>query len=306
MRVLVTGGAGFIGSNFVSYLLEETHVSVVTLDALTYAGTTDNLDGVLDNPRHKFVEGDIRNRSLVEDLLANVDAIVHLAAETHVDRSIRDAEPFVETNVHGTQQLLDATIEADIDRFVQVSTDEVYGEVLEGRSTERDRLWPRNPYAATKASADHLAESYEITHDVPVVIARPSNNFGPRQHEEKLIPKFIERAGNDATLPVYGDGSAIREWSYVRDTCRALELLLFEGQVGEVYNISSNEERTTLEVATSILDTVDVSKELIEHVPDRPGHDQRYALDTTKMQSLGWEPQYSFEEGLQRTVEYYL
>jgi dTDP-glucose 4,6-dehydratase len=305
MTVLVTGGAGFIGSNFVRLLLEDTEKSVVTLDALTYAGSRANLDGLIDHPRHEFVEGDIRDRSLVEDCLGRADSVVNFAAESHVDRSIDSAEPFVSTNVRGTQTLLDAARETHIDRFVQISTDEVYGEIDEGTFTETDPLDPRNPYAATKAGADLLALSYHTTYNLPVVVTRSSNNFGPCQHPEKLVPKLIARAARGESLPIYGDGSNIREWTYVRDNCRAIQAVLDEGISGEIYNVGSGHERTNLAVAQAVLDAVGASEDLIEFVADRPGHDQRYALDASKMAALGWEPEWSFEAGLERTVEYY-
>ena len=306
MRLLVTGGAGFIGSNFVHHVLSETDHSVVTLDALTYAGSKSNLEGVLEDPGHEFVEGDIRDAELVSDLLADADAVVNFAAESHVDRSIDGAEPFVRTNVHGTQVLLDAALDAGVDRFVQISTDEVYGEIATGRFEESDPLTPRNPYAASKAGADLLARSYHTTHGLPVVITRTSNNFGPRQHTEKLIPKFIRNAAAGETLPVYGDGSNVREWIYVEDNCRAIRSVLADGTAGEIYNIGSDEELTNLEVTHAILDAVGGSEDQIEFVEDRPGHDQRYALDASKVQRLGWEPEWSFADGLERTVEYYL
>jgi len=307
MRILVTGGAGFIGSNFVHRVLSEhDDDEVVTLDALTYAGSRDNLDGVLDDPRHTFVEGDIRDRELVSELIEDVDAVVNFAAESHVDRSIAGSEPFVSTNVQGTQTLLDAANDADIDKFLQISTDEVYGQILDGKFSEADRLDPRNPYAATKAGADLLAKSYRTTHDLPVLITRTSNNFGPRQHLEKLIPKFIRNAAAGEKLPVYGDGSNVREWIYVEDNCRALDLVLREGEIGEIYNIGSHAEKTNLEVTQAILNAVGVDDDLIEFVEDRAGHDQRYALETDKIEALGWEPTYTFEEGLEQTVRYYL
>ncbi|SDZ98509.1 dTDP-glucose 4,6-dehydratase [Haloplanus vescus] len=307
MRILVTGGAGFIGSNFVHYVLDEHDADkVVTLDALTYAGSKENLDGILDHPRHEFVEGDIRNQELVRDLVDDVDAVVNFAAESHVDRSIEGANPFVTTNVEGTQILLDAAKDANIDRFLQISTDEVYGQILDGKFSEADQLNPRNPYAATKAGADLLAQSYERTHDLPVLITRTCNNFGPHQHPEKLIPKFIKNAAAGETLPVYGDGSNVREWIYVEDNCRALDLVLREGEISEVYNIGSSYEKTNLEVTEAILDTVGAEVDLIEFVDDRAGHDQRYALETAKIEALGWEPEYTFKQGLEQTVEYYL
>jgi len=307
MRILITGGAGFIGSNFVHYVLEHhENDEVVTLDALTYAGSKANLEGVLDHPRHEFVEGDICDRNLVTDLVDDCDAVVNFAAESHVDRAIDGAEPFVRTNVRGTQTLLDAALAADIDRFLQVSTDEVYGEIVDGRFAEEDRLKPRNPYAATKAGADLLARSYVTTHDLPVLITRTCNNFGPRQHREKLIPKFILTGAEGGELPVYGDGSNIREWIYVEDNCQALDLVLRQGDPSEVYNVGSGEERTNLEVAEAILDRVGGKEEQITFVEDRPGHDQRYALDAGKIEALGWEPEWTFEDGLDETIDYYL
>ncbi|MFW6437006.1 MAG: dTDP-glucose 4,6-dehydratase [Halococcoides sp.] len=305
MDVLVTGGAGFIGSTLVRRLLADLEGRVVTLDALTYAGSTANLDGVLDHPRHEFVHGDVRDESLLADCLKTVDAVVHLAAETHVDRSIEDASPFVETNVRGTQTLLDTVRATDIERFVHVSTDEVYGEILDGRVTEQAPLEPRNPYAATKAGADHLVESYQVTHDVPAIVARPTNTYGPRQHAEKAVPTFIERAVAGESLPVYGDGSNAREWLFVEDLARALLVLLREGSIGETYNVTSGVEKTTLEVARVICKELDRPADLIEHVPDRPGHDQRYALDATKIERLGWAPTTTFEEGIRQTIDQY-
>ena len=306
MHVLVTGGAGFIGSNFVHLLLDETEYEVTTLDALTYAGSSDNLDGVLDDERHEFIEGDIRNRELVTDLLTDADAVVNFAAESHVDRSIDGAEPFVSTNVHGTQVLLDAALDVGVDRFLQVSTDEVYGEIETGTFSEGDPLNPRNPYSATKAGADLLARSYYVTHDLPVLITRSSNNFGPRQHSEKLIPKFVTRASEGKSLPVYGDGTNVREWIYVEDNCRALLTVLREGELGTVYNVGSGIERQNIEVTKAIVRAVGASDDLIEFVEDRAGHDQRYALDTRRIESLGWEPEWSFEDGLKATIEHYL
>lgn len=306
MNVLVTGAAGFIGSNFVHYLLREYEdIDVVSLDALTYAGSKENLDGVLDDPRHEFVEGDIRNRELVTNLVSDADAIVNFAAESHVDRSIEGAEPFVTTNVEGTQTLLDVARDADVERFLQISTDEVYGQILDGTFSEGDPLNPRNPYAATKAGADLLAKSYETTYGLPVLVTRTCNNFGPRQHPEKLIPKFVQRAAAGEELPVYGDGSNVREWIYVDDNCRALDAVLREGEVGEVYNVGTGEERTNLEVTEAIINAVGGSEAQISFVDDRPGHDQRYALDTAKIEDLGWKPTWTFEEGLARTVDFY-
>ncbi|KAB7517967.1 dTDP-glucose 4,6-dehydratase [Halosegnis rubeus] len=302
MNILVTGGAGFIGSNYVRHVLEATDAHVTTVDALTYAGNRSNFP---DHDRHEFVEGDITNRELVNDLVVDADQIVNFAAESHVDRSIDGAATFVQSNVEGVATLLDACVEHGIDRFVQISTDEVYGEIAEGEFVEGDKLTPRNPYAATKAGADLLSRSYHVTHDVPVVITRSSNNYGPRQHTEKLIPKLIRRASNGDTLPIYGDGSNVREWTYVTDNCRAVETVRQNGETGEVYNIGSGDEQTNLEIARTVCAAVDASEDLIEFVEDRPGHDQRYALDTQRVRTLGWEPTVSFEEGLAKTVAYY-
>lgn len=306
VKLLVTGGAGFIGSNFVRDVLDRTDDSVITLDALTYAGSTSNLGDALDHPRHEFVEGDVRDSELVEELLERVDAVVNFAAESHVDRAIEGAASFVRTNVEGTQTLLEAARSADLDRFIQVSTDEVYGQCSDGAFAETDRLDPRNPYAASKAGADHLALSYYETHGLPVVITRSSNNYGPRQHREKLIPKFVVRAAAGDSLPVYGDGSNVREWTYVTDNCRAIDRVLRAGADGEIYNVGSGVERTNLEVTRAILELVDAPASLVEFVEDRPGHDQRYALETAKIRDLGWEPRVDFEAGLERTAEYYL
>jgi dTDP-glucose 4,6-dehydratase len=306
MRVLVTGGAGFIGSNYVRLLVSETDHEVVVLDALGVGGSRANLDGVVEDSRLEFVEGDVRDRSVVAELVADADQVVHFAAESHVDRSIDGSRPFAETNVVGTAVLLDAATEADVERFVHVSTDEVYGEIAEGKFSESDPLDPRNPYAATKAGSDLLALSYHTTHGLPVVVTRSSNNFGPRQHTEKLIPKFLTRAARGESLPLYGDGSNVREWTYVADNCRGIDCVRRSGTPGEVYNVGSGTELSNLAVARRIVDAVGADEDLIEFVADRPGHDQRYALDTAKVEALGWEPEWSFEAGLAHTVGFYL
>lgn len=306
MHLLVTGGAGFIGSNFVRYILEERDDYVTTIDALTYAGSRQNLAPVMDDPRHRFVHGDICDRSLVEDIINEVDVVLNFAAETHVDRSIDGSRSFVKTNVSGTRALLEAAENSGVDRFIQISTDEVYGEITNGKFSETDPLNPRNPYAATKAGADMLALSYQATYDLPTIVTRTCNNFGPRQHTEKLIPKFIINAANRSPLPVYGDGSNVREWIYVEDNCRAIDFVLRKGNIGEVYNIGSGEERTNLEVTHAILDEVGVEEDLINYVEDRPGHDQRYAVNASKINALGWEPNWTFEQGVKRTTDYYV
>jgi len=303
MELLVTGGAGFIGSNYVRHVLETTDAEVTTVDALTYAGDRSNLP---DHERHQFIEGNITDRELIDELVADADQVLNFAAESHVDRSIDGATLFVRSNVEGVAALLDAAVKHGIDRFVQISTDEVYGEIESGEFSEDDQLEPRNPYAATKAGADLLARSYYVTHDVPVVITRSSNNYGPRQHPEKLIPKLIRRADAGKPLPIYGDGSNVREWTYVDDNCRAVELVREEGTAGEIYNIGSGDERTNLEVARAVCEVVEASQNLIEFVEDRSGHDQRYALDTSRVRELGWEPQVSFEDGLLWTIDYCL
>lgn len=305
MKVLVTGGAGFIGSHFVEQLIEAGY-DVITLDKLTYAGSKSNLKNVLGSEKHRFVKGDICDEELVERLVSQVDSIVNFAAESHVDRSIVGSKPFVSTNIQGIQVLLDAAVNSNIERFVQISTDEVYGEVIDGEFVESDSLNPRNPYAATKASADLLVQSYYTTHDLPVLITRSSNNYGPRQHEEKLIPKFITRAVEDRSLPVYGDGNHIREWTYVTDNCRGIMTVLRQGEPGNIYNIGSGEEKSNQEVTKQILDELGKSDDLIEHVDDRPGHDRRYSLDSEKVRDLGWNPETPFSQGLKRTIDYYI
>lgn len=306
MKILVTGGAGFIGSNFVHYILQEYHDQVVTLDALTYAGDKENLSDVLDHPRHEFIKGDIRDQELIAEIIQEIDIVVNFAAESHVDRSLEGSKPFVSTNIQGIQTLLDEAVDAGIDLFIQVSTDEVYGEIIKGKFSEDDQLHPRNPYAATKAGADLLTNSYFTTHDLPAIITRSCNNYGPRQHKEKLIPKLIMKAASGEELPLYGDGSNVREWIYVQDNCRAIDEVMRRGSPGEIYNIGSGYERTNLEVARNILQAVDGSEDQISFVEDRPGHDQRYALETDKINSIGWEPEWTFEEGLEDTVNYYV
>jgi len=308
MRLLVTGGAGFIGSNFVRYLLDiYENVQVVTLDALTYAGSRANLEGVREDPRHRFVEGDIRDDALVADLISDVDFVVNFAAESHVDRAINGAAPFVATNVEGTRTLLDAALSADIEQFLQISTDEVYGEVMGGRASEDSLLEPQNPYAATKAAADHLALSYQTTYELPVLVTRTCNNYGPGQNTEKLIAKFITSAAAGVELPVYGDGSNVREWIYVRDNCRALNRVLRDGDIGNIYNVGTGDERSTLEVTHAIVDGVEgADEDQITFIEDRPGHDQRYAVATEKIEALGWQPEWAFEDGLAETIKYYI
>jgi dTDP-glucose 4,6-dehydratase len=310
MKLLVTGGCGFIGSNFVRYMLE-THPddTVVNLDKLTYAGNLENLDDVSGNPRYQFVRGDICDRSTIELCVREngIDAIVNFAAESHVDRSIMGAAVFIETNVGGTQVLLDVAREASVKRFIQISTDEVYGSLgPQGKFAETTLLHPNSPYAASKASADHLALAYQHTFGVPVIITRCSNNYGPYQFPEKLIPLMIANAVDEKPLPVYGDGLNVRDWLYVRDHCSAIALVLRQGRIGEVYNIGGNNEWKNIDIVRLLLKKVGRPERLITFVKDRLGHDRRYAIDATKIMSeLGWKPSVTFEQGLSETVEWY-
>ena len=296
--VLVTGGAGFIGSNFVRHALATHHDwRITTLDKLTYAGRLENLHDVMDHPRHTFVRADVCDRAAVTPLVARSAVVVHFAAETHVDRSIQAAGDFIRTDVLGTFVLLEAAREATgLRRFVQISTDEVYGSVPEGASRETDELRPRNPYSASKAGADRLAYSYFATYGVPVVITRASNNYGPYQFPEKLIPLFITNAIDRLPVPLYGDGGNVRDWLHVLDHCRAVNLLIERAQPGEVDNIG---------ITRRILSLLDRPDSLIRHIPDRQGHDRRYCLDTSRLRALGWLPQADFERGLQQTVQWY-
>ncbi len=307
VEVLVTGGAGFIGSNFVEYALgAHPDWRITTLDKLTYAGRLENLREVMDHPRHRFVRGDVADAAVAGPLVAAAEIVVHFAAETHVDRAIRDAGAFIRTDVYGTFVLLAAACGArGLRRFLQVSTDEVYGSVAAGASTETDELRPRNPYAASKAGAERLAYSYWATHDVPVVIARASNNYGPRQFPEKLIPLFVSNALDNLPLPLYGDGRHSRDWLHVSDHCRALDLLIERGRPGEAYNVGGGSELQNAALTGMILDLLERPASLVRHVPDRPGHDRRYRLDTAKLRALGWTPQVEFGAGLRAVVEWY-
>jgi dTDP-glucose 4,6-dehydratase len=305
--VLVTGGAGFIGSNFVRYALgHHADWRVTTLDKLTYAGRRENLHDVIDHPRHTFVHGDIGDAAVSGPLVEGAEIVVHFAAETHVDRSISSALDFIRTDVEGTFVLLEAARRAPrLRRFIQISTDEVYGSVPSGASRETDELKPRNPYAASKAGADRLAYSYWATHNVPVVVTRASNNYGPYQFPEKVIPLFATNAIDDIPVPVYGDGTNVRDWLHVDDHCRALDLLLEAGTNGDVYNIGGGNEVANVDLTKRILACLGKPVSLIQHVPDRAGHDRRYCLDTAKLRRLGWAPQVPFERGLRDTVEWY-
>ena len=307
VNVLVTGGAGFIGSNFVRHAIA-THPEwrVTTLDKLTYAGRLENLDGLLDHPRHELVKGDIADPSVASPLVQQSDLVVHFAAETHVDRSIANAGEFITTDVYGTFVLLEAARQsARLKRFVQISTDEVYGSVPEGSSRETDELRPRNPYSASKAGADRLAYSYWATYQVPVIITRASNNYGPYQFPEKIIPLFITNALDDRPLPLYGDGLNERDWLHVADHCRAIDLLIDRGTSGEVYNIGGGNHVRNVDLTRQILALLGRPESLIKPVADRPGHDRRYSLDCSKLRALGWRPQAAFDQGLAETVAWY-
>ena len=306
-NILVTGGAGFIGSNFCRYMLGKyPECNVLVLDALTYAGNLDNLADLQDNPRFTFFQGDIRDKSVVEDLVQKVDAVVNFAAETHVDRSIADPGSFVLTDVYGVFTLLEAGKKFGIERFVHISTDEVYGTIEQGSFVEGDPLEPNSPYSASKAGGELLARAYFVTYGLPIVITRGSNNFGPYQYPEKLIPLFITNAMEDKPLPVYGDGQQVRDWIYVMDHCEGVDLVLHKGEPGQVYNLGGGSEHTNLEVTKFILNCLNKPDSLIKFVADRPGHDRRYSLDCRRIQELGWSPRHNFEDALEHTVRWYI
>jgi dTDP-glucose 4,6-dehydratase len=307
VKVLVTGGAGFIGSNFVRHAIDaHPDWQVTTLDKLTYAGRLENLESVAKHPRHRFVKGDIADPAVAGPLVRESQVVVNFAAETHVDRSIQNAGEFITTDVYGTFVLLEAARQnPSLRRFVQISTDEVYGSVPRGSSRETDELRPRNPYSASKVGADRLAYSYWATYNVPVVITRASNNYGPNQFPEKIIPLFITNLIDDIPVPLYGDGQNERDWLHVIDHCRAVDLLIERGADGEVYNVGGGNQVKNVDLTHRILHLVGKPASLIKPVADRPGHDRRYSLDTGKLASLGWRPQADFEQGLADTVKWY-
>ncbi|MEK3866000.1 dTDP-glucose 4,6-dehydratase [Paenibacillus sp. FSL H7-0716] len=310
MKLLVTGGAGFIGSNFVLYMLQQhPDYQIVNVDALTYAGNLENLKAIENNPNYTFVKADITDVTAMDELISQgVDVVVNFAAESHVDRSILEPEVFVKTNVLGTQVLLDAAKKYSITKFVQVSTDEVYGSLgAIGLFTEETPLAPNSPYSASKAGGDLLVRAYHETFGLPVNITRCSNNYGPYQFPEKLIPLMISRALADQALPVYGDGMNIRDWLYVEDHCSAIDLVIHKGVNGEVYNIGGNNERTNVHIVNTVLQELGKPDSLIAYVQDRPGHDRRYGIDPTKiMNELGWKPKHTFETGIKETIQWYL
>ena len=306
-RLLVAGAAGFIGSNFVRHLRRtRPDVEITVLDKLTYAGNLANLAELDGQPGYRFVHGDICDEKLVDSLAAETDAIVNFAAETHVDRSLMDPFAFVETDVRGTAVLCEAARKHGHEVFLLISTDEVYGDVREGRSTETDPLKPRSPYSASKAGGEHIAQAYAESFGLPLLVTRGSNNYGPHQYPEKLIPVLITNAIDDRPLPLYNDGSAVRDYVFVDDHCRAIDQVLHEAPVGNVYNIGTGVETSGLQIAEAVLAIMSKPKSLIEFVADRPGHDYRYALDISRITALGWEPQVELGEGLERTVRWYV
>lgn len=311
MNLIVTGGAGFIGSNFVRHMLNTyPDYTIINLDLLTYAGNKESLADLIDNPKHVFVEGNITDRDLLDQLITDykVDGIINFAAESHVDRSILNPEVFVETNIQGTLALLDAARKHKLKKYVQVSTDEVYGSLgAEGYFTEDTPLAPNSPYSASKAGADMLVRSYFETYGMDVNITRCSNNYGPYHFPEKLIPLMITNAMDQQNLPIYGDGENIRDWLHVTDHCAAIDLVFHKGKSGEVYNVGGHNERTNNQIVDLIVDRLDVSKDLVTYVEDRLGHDRRYAIDPIKLETeLGWKPKYTFDTGIVETIDWYL
>ncbi len=305
-KVLITGGAGFIGSNFIKYFLDKhTNYKVINYDLLTYAGNLDNLKDIKGNPRYEFVKGDIRDAKKIRQVTKKIAAVINFAAETHVDRSILDAGEFIDTNIKGTQVLLETVRENSISRFIHISTDEVYGSINKGSFSESSPLKPNSPYAASKAAADLLVRSYFITYKMPVIITRSSNNFGPYQYPEKMIPLFITNLLENKKVPLYGDGLNVRDWIFVLDNCRAIDLVLQKGKIGEIYNIGGDNEKNNLELTHLILKLLGKNKNFIKYVKDRPGHDRRYSLNTQKVRTLGYKPHFSFKDALRQTMVWY-
>jgi len=305
MNLFVTGAAGFIGSNYVRQVLATTDDSITVFDALTYAGNRESLRDLDPNPRFTFVQGDITQRDQVNAAMAGHDAVVHFAAESHVDRSIASPDEFVHTNCDGTNVVCDVARTLEVERFVHISTDEVYGSIEKGSFVETDRLEPRSPYSASKAGSDLIALAYHETYGLPVIVTRSSNNFGPYQFPEKVIPLFVTNLLNEKKVPLYGDGLNIRDWCFVEDNCAGVDLVLRNGQVGEIYNIGAGNEITNHDLTNSVLAILGHDDSMIEYVEDRLGHDRRYSIDTSKVRKLGWAPQHEFAEALGSTVEWY-
>lgn len=306
MKLFVTGGAGFIGSNFVHHVLENTDDEVVVFDSLTYAGNEENLRDIKDDPRMSFVKGDITNRDEVKAAMAGCNGVVHFAAESHVDRSLLDPDVFVRTNCDGTNVVADIAAQQGVERFLHISTDEVYGSIEEGSFTEEDPLMPRSPYSAAKAGSDLIARAYYETYDLPVLITRSSNQFGPYQFPEKLIPYFITTLSGGGKVPLYGDGLNIRDWLFVRDNCEGVYTVLTKGEIGEIYNIGAGNEKTNREITDVILTALGKDESSIEYVEDRLGHDRRYSITTDKVAQLGWQATKSFEDAIDETITWYL
>ncbi|GDX30927.1 dTDP-glucose 4,6-dehydratase [Actinomycetes bacterium] len=305
MNLFVTGAAGFIGSNYVRQVLATTDDSITVFDALTYAGNRESLRDLDPNPRFTFVQGDITQRDQVNAAMAGHDAVVHFAAESHVDRSIASPDEFVHTNCDGTNVVCDVARTLEVERFVHISTDEVYGSIEKGSFVETDRLEPRSPYSASKAGSDLIALAYHETYGLPVIVTRSSNNFGPYQFPEKVIPLFVTNLLNEKKVPLYGDGLNIRDWCFVEDNCAGVDLVLRNGQIGEIYNIGAGNEITNHDLTNSVLAILGHDDSMIEYVEDRLGHDRRYSIDTSKVRKLGWAPQREFAEALDSTVEWY-
>lgn len=306
MRLLVTGGAGFIGSNFIRWVLRHTSgVQITNLDALTYAGDERSLADLRDDDRYSFVNGDIRDPELVDEMVSRADAVINFAAESHVDRSISGPVTFVETNVVGVSVVLESCRRYEVERVLQISTDEVYGSIENGSFTEDHPLAPNSPYAASKAGAEMLVRAYERTYGYPVMVTRTANNFGPYHHPEKMIPLFVTNLLDGLPVPLYGDGRNVRDWLFVEDNAAAQWLVLTRGVQGDIYNIGAGNELTNLELTRRILGAFDLGEEYINYVPDRPGHDQRYSVDTSKIGRLGWSPSANFDEALLRTIDWY-
>jgi len=307
MKILVTGGAGFIGSNFIRMFLSKYNsYEIINLDRLTYAGNLDNLKDVENNKNYTFVKGDICNAALINKLVGQCDAIINFAAETHVDRSIIESGSFVKTDILGVHNLLEAAKKHKIQKFLQISTDEIYGSIAKGSFTEGSLLQPNSPYSASKAGADLLVRAYNKTFEVPTVITRSSNNFGPYQHPEKFIPLFITDLIEGRKVPLYGDGLNVRDWLYVIDNCDAIDLIFHEGKAGEIYNIGGDCEKKNIDVVKLMLEYLNKDETYVEYVKDRPGHDRRYSLNCAKIKKLGWRPSYKFDEALKSTINWYI
>lgn len=306
MKILVTGGAGFIGSNFIRFMLQKyPDYEIINLDKLTYAANLENLRDVQNNPRYSFIKGDIKDTDVVKETMNGCDAVVNFAAESHVDRSIKNPNQFIKTNVHGVLTLLRVARDMEISRYIQIGSDEVYGSIEKGSFTEQSALNPRSPYSASKAGGDLLVLSFYTTYKLPVIVTRSCNNFGPYQYPEKVMPLFITNALEGKKLPVYADGMNVRDWLYVLDNCEAIDIVLHNGKIGEVYNVSAGNEITNIELTRKILKYLGKGEELIQFVEDRPGHDKRYAMDCSKIKALGWRPKHNFEDTLKETIKWY-